>query len=137
MNGNERLLPGLQVPEPPEDLRRKVLSHAKQALTKEPRRDFWVRIWDSRQARLAWVASVLALAICHLVVPAGDAGPAREPSTLARTESDGHEELAEIADLPRLSLDARPIAASTRTPLETEVDLDTAAPPAGSKENAS
>jgi hypothetical protein len=77
------------------------------------------------------------LAVCHLVVPVGDAGPAREPSTLARTGSDDDEELADIVDLPRLSLEARPSAASTRTPGETEADLDTAAPPAVSEENAS
>jgi hypothetical protein len=136
-NGNERPFPGLRVPEPPEDLRRQVMSRARQALEIGPRQDLWARIWESRQARLAWGASVLVLAVCHLVVPVGDAGPAREPSTLARTGSDDHEELADIVDLPRLSLEARPIAASTRTPGETEADLDTAAPPAVSEENAS
>jgi hypothetical protein len=125
------------VPEPPEELRRQVLSRAKQALEQGPRRDLWARIWESRQARLAWGVSVLALAVCHLVVPAGDGESAREPSRLARTGSADHEELAVIANLPRLSLDARPIAAATPTPAEAEVDLDTAAPPAVSEENAS
>ena len=123
-NQNERRFPGLRVPEPPEDLRPQVLSRARQALERRPRRDLWARLWESRQARLAWGASVLALAVCHLVVPVGDAGPARQPSTLAWTGSDDHEELTVIADLPRLSFDARPLAASTRTPLETDDDLE-------------
>jgi hypothetical protein len=136
-DGSERLFPGLRVPEPPEDLRRRVLTCASQAMERGPRRDLWERIWESRPARLAWGGSVLALAICHLVVPAGDGGPAREPSTLSRTGSDEQRELAVIADLPRLSLDARSIAASVRTPGETEVDIDAAVPPSVSEENAS
>jgi len=123
-NGNEPLFPGLSVPEPPEDLRRQVLSRATQAQGTGPRRDLWARLWESRQARLAWGASVLALAVCHVVVPVGDAGPARQPSTLAWTGSDDHEELTVIADLPRLSFAARPLAASTRTPVEIEADLE-------------
>jgi len=137
MSGNKRLFPGLRVPEPPEDLRRQVLSRAKQTLETGPRRDFWERIWESRQARLAWGTAVLALTVCHFVFPLGDAGPEREPSTLARTDSDYHEELADIANLPRLVLDARPMAAATRTPEETEADLDTVAPVAVSEENPS
>jgi len=125
-NGNEPLFPGLKVPEPPEDLRRQVLNRATQALGKGPRRDLWALVWESRQARLAWGASFLALAVCHLVVPVGETGPARESSTLARTGSDGHEELAVIGNLPRLSLDTRPMAASTRTPVEIEADLENA-----------
>ena len=142
-NGNEPLFPGLRVPEPPEDLRRQVLSRAAEALGKEPRRDLWARLWESRQARLAWAASVLALAVGHLALPAGnggtvvETGPASGQPTLARTLPDDQDELSVIADLPRLSFDARPVAASDRTRGENEVDLDGAAPPAPPEENAS
>lgn len=136
-NGNEPLFPGLKVPKPPEDLRSPVLSRARQAQGTGPRRDLWAQLWESRQARVAWAASILALAVCHLVLPVKDAAPAREPSTQARAGVDDHEELSVIADLPRLSFDARPLAASTRAPLTTDDDLDTAAPPTVSKENAS
>jgi len=136
-NRNEPPFPGLKVPEPPEELRLQVLSNARQAQERGPRHDLWARIWESPQVRLAWGASVLVLAVCHVVVPVGDAGPAKGPSMLARSGSDDHEELADIADLPRLYLDARPIAASGRTAEGAEADLDTAAPPAVSKENAS
>jgi len=136
-NGKERLFPGLRVPEPPEDLRGQVLSRARQALERGPRHDLWARIWESRPVRLAWGASILALVVCHLVVPVGDGGPAREPSTLARSESDDQEELAVIADLPTISLEAKSIAAASRVLEETEADLDPAAPAAKSEENAS
>jgi hypothetical protein len=125
------------VPEPREELRRQVLSRATQAMQSEPRRDFWTRVWESPQVRLAWGASVFVLAVCHVVVPVGDVGPTQEPSALARSESDDHEELADIADLPRLYLDARPIAASARTVEGAEADPDTAASAAVNEENAS
>lgn len=129
-NGNEPLLPGLQVPEPPDDLRRQVLTRAGEALDREPRHDLCTRLWENRQARLAWAASVLALVVGHLVAPTGDGRAATaEHSTLAQTETDAYEELADIADLPRLSLDGRPSAAP--------IDLDGAAPPALPEENAS
>jgi len=130
-NGDEPLLPGLRVPEPPADLRRQVLTRAGQALGREPRVDLWARLWESRQARLAWAASVLALVVGHLVTPTGDAGTAAaDRSMLAQSGTpDTHEELADIADLPRLSLDGRPMAAP--------IDLDGAAPPALPEENAS
>ena len=129
-NGNEPLLPGLQVPEPPDDLRRQVLTRAGEALDEEPRHDLWARLWENRQARLAWAASVLALVVGHLVASTGDdRTAATERSTLAQTETDAYEELADIADLPRLSLDGRPSAAP--------IDLDGAAPPALPEENAS
>lgn len=122
MKEDDRPFRGLSVPEPPEDLRRQALSRAREALRSAPSRDLWERIWESRRARLAWSTAVLALAVCHLVVPGRDAGPPREPSPAARTGSYGQEELAGIADLPRLSLDARPIAASTGAPVEIETD---------------
>ena len=70
-SGNEPLLPGLRVPEPPDDLRRQVLARAGQALGRDPRHDLWARLWENRRARLAWAASVLALVVGHLVAPTG------------------------------------------------------------------
>jgi hypothetical protein len=136
-NGNEPLFQGLSVPEPPKELRPQVLSRASQAQGKGPRRDPWARLWESRQVRLAWGASVLALVVGHLVIPAGDPGPAKQAPMQAQSGFDDHEELAGIADLPRLSFDSRPMAASTRIPVETVDDLDPAAPPTVSEENAS
>jgi hypothetical protein len=106
-NGNEDPFPGLQVPQPPEDLREQVLIRARQALASAPRRDLWSRIWESRPARVAWGTSIAALVVGHLVVPLGDSVTATEPSERARAESAEHEGLADIVNLPRLSFDAR------------------------------
>ncbi len=122
MSGNREPFPGLGVPEPPEDLRDRVLSRARQAMEREPRSDLWVRIWESRRARLVWSVSVLALAIGHLAVPSGESSKATEPSPLASTESAYDEELAGIASLPRLSLDARSITDSILDSGEIESD---------------
>jgi hypothetical protein len=154
-DGNERSLRGLKVPGPPEELRQQVLKRARQALENEPRHDLWARIWDSREARLAWAASVLVLAVCHFALPwgaggpagAGDrasvtghpgaAGPVRGRSAIAWTSPGDFGELSVIIDLPRLIFDDRTIAGSAPVLREAEQDLDSAAPPAKSEENAS
>jgi hypothetical protein len=87
-----------------------------------PRRDLWTQLWESRQARLLWSVSVLVLAIGHLAVPRGAPGRTAEPPRMARAESDYHEDLADISNLPRLSLDARPIADTIRDPGEGSID---------------
>jgi hypothetical protein len=136
-NGNERLFSGLRVPEPPGDLRRQVLSRAGQTRENGAGADPWARIWESGWTRLAWAASVLVLVVCHLLLPGGDTERARERSTLAQTDSGDRDELAAIVSLPRLSLDAQPVAASIRNLRESESDPDAAAPAAVSEENAS
>jgi hypothetical protein len=122
MSANKDPFPEMRVPEPPEDLRDQALSRARQAMERGPRHDLWTSVWESRQARLAWGASILALAVGHLAVPPGDPGRAMEPSALARIESDYREELADITNLPRLSLDARSITDSIRAPGDVETD---------------
>jgi hypothetical protein len=123
-NGNEDLFPGLKVPEPAEDLRDQVLSRARQAMMSAPRRDLWARLWESRPARVAWGTSIVVLVVGHLVVPPGDSRPATGPSELVRAESAGHEELADIVNLPRLSLDARPNAGAVLAIEEGEAEPD-------------
>jgi hypothetical protein len=123
--GNEPLLPGLSVPEPPNELRRRVLARAGRVLETRPRPDRWTRVWESGVARLAWAASVLALATCHLLIPGRDAAT----TASAREQLADQEELADIVDLPRLSLEAPSIAGANRALEEAETD--------SGKENAS
>ena len=94
------------------------------------------RLWESRQARLAWAASVLALAVGHLLLPGAERRPAPEVAA-APGAAVSAEELAGIADLPRISLEGRPMAAAVRTRDESELDLDGPADAARSEENAS
>jgi hypothetical protein len=144
-NGNRSPLAGLRLPEPPRELRRQVLDRAKQALGRVPRRDGWARLWESPRARLAWAASVLVLVVGHLVLPAGGDRSAREVASarvavtgsVARSTTVPAEELAGIADLPRISLEGRPVTAAVRSRDESELDLDDAATADRSEENAS
>lgn len=140
-NGKEPLFPGLEVPGPPDDLRRQVLDRATNAMGAEPRRDPWARLWESRPARLAWAASILALVAGHVLLPTGNGtapqgtrlargdSPARVQAKATRTDGDYRDELSAIADLPKLSLEGRPMAAP--------VDLDGAGRTVPAKENAS
>jgi hypothetical protein len=136
MNEDKHPFPGMRVPEPPEELRRRVLRRARRALESGPARDRWTFIWESRPARLAWGTSVLALVLCHLVVPFDGAVPGAEPSTLALTEPEDHEDLAAIADLPIISLDAMPDTV-TQALEETETTPEGSAPVVESQENVS
>jgi hypothetical protein len=137
MKENERQFKGLRVPEPPEGLRRQALSRSKQALKNGARPDIWSRIWESRQARLAWGSSVVALAVCHLLLPAGGDRRAGEPSTVAERAGTYDEELAVIADLPRLTLDARTLAGAVQPVDEIETEQDGATQTALPEENRS
>jgi hypothetical protein len=123
-NGSEDLFPGLKVPGPPEDLRERALSRARQALGSTPRQDRWSHLWESRAARLAWGTSIVALVVGHLAVPLGDSGTVTEASKLARAESAGQEELADIVNLPRLSFDARLNAGAALAIEEVEAEPD-------------
>ena len=131
---NEQLFSGLKVPEPPEELRHQVLSRAGQVLEGRPRRDPWTRIWESRPARLAWITSVLALTVWHVAVPVGDSGAGGDRATSTGRASEIQEDFAAITNLPRLSLDATPITAASRTLEETEADPRSPVPPAPAAE---
>jgi hypothetical protein len=134
---NEPLFSEMRVPEPPEELRRKVLQRAERAMANGVGADPWLRIWESRWTRLAWAASVLVLALCHIVLPGSDARPTSETPGLAQDANGERDELAAIVSLPRLSLDAQPVAASLRTLRDSESDPSADAPAAAPEENAS
>jgi hypothetical protein len=110
----EKPFAGLSEAKPPEDLRGRVLQAAGEALRRESAADPWTRIWESRPARLAWSAGVVALALCHLMVPAEPTASDRDSLPMARTAIGENGELAAVTALPRLSLDARPAAGRAR-----------------------
>lgn len=127
---NHRLdhLPGRLVPAgPPPELRQRVLVAARAAMDRSDQRDFWMRIWGSRPARLAWAVSIGAIIFGHLVI----GGPVSARSVklaiplAAAVETD--DELAEIVGLQRVTVDlpgwelvAREPATPTNPPTESE-----------------
>jgi len=107
MMNNDQLpafLNGLEPPEPPPELRRRVLMSTEQALARMPIRDLWTRIWGNPFLRLAWVGCVIALLVCHLLISLRFRRPAEAP-TAGPLE---FEDRMDAVDLGPLRLAARP-----------------------------
>ncbi len=92
-------------PAAPGGLREEALAAARAALAASPRSDAWARLAASRAARLAWAASVAALAAANVLLPRSTPSPA--PSATA-TPARPEPELAAIARLPRIDERALP-----------------------------
>ena len=105
----EKLLAALQPPEPAPALQERVLSGARDALTREAGRDAWTRIWESRPLRITWAVAVVVLVICHAGITELRSVSARDGTQTAGAAREGNGELAAIARLPRLDGDARPL----------------------------
>ena len=96
---DDPVLRGFTPPAVPDGLRKQALAAARAAFTAPPQPDVWARLLASSTARLAWAASVAALAAAHAFLPREmrtETPPAS--ATLARPDP----ELAAIARLPRI-----------------------------------
>lgn len=71
---------GLRPPGPPAALRDRVLAACSRAITAPPEADeTWVdRLWTSRTARAAWLATVLLLAAANLLLVGAGTRPVRQ-----------------------------------------------------------
>jgi len=99
----EPLFSSLQPPVPPPVLRSRVLVAARAALTDGHAPDFWDRLWTSRPVRLAWAAAVLGLAVGHLAISGRDPRQLAETALPVSSIAVNHGELAELAELGRLT----------------------------------
>ena len=106
------LLRGFELPAVPARLRDEALAAARAAFGAAPRRDPWARLLASPAARLAWAASVAALAAAHVLFPrhVRPEGPAA-----ATNVSRPDPELASIARLPRIDEKALPAPEGDRS----------------------
>ena len=95
--------PGLEPPSPPPDLRSRVLEAASRAFDAPRTADPWARALRSPALRLAWAASIAALAASHLLLP-----PRR-----TRTEDPQPPEIRQLARLPRIDSHALPAEGSS------------------------
>ena len=97
--GNGGFPKGLEVPAPPDVLRARVLSAARQALLAELP-DAWTRVVRSSPLRLAWASSVLLLLAANVFLPA-----VRRSEIVARTSPTVVDpEVEQIAKLPRIDM---------------------------------
>ncbi|HSB63798.1 MAG TPA: hypothetical protein VLJ18_06505 [Thermoanaerobaculia bacterium] len=109
---DDPLFRGLEPPAVPAHLKEDALAAARAALAAAPRRDPWARLLASPAARLAWAASVAALAAAHVLLPR--AGRPEAPAAAAKfTRPDP--ELASITRLPRIDEHALPAPEGDRS----------------------
>lgn len=96
----------LEPPALPPGLRDDALAAARAVLGAPPElQDVWSRLLASRAARLAWAASVAALAAANALVPQ-NARPPAAPVSAGFEAPDA--EIASIASLPRIDEHALP-----------------------------
>jgi hypothetical protein len=87
----ERLLDGLVPPQPPPELRERVLRAAQDHPANPPLPDRWTRIWENPWLRLAWAASVVLLLAGNLLLV-----PVQAEPQLAQADHSVDEEMAEF-----------------------------------------
>lgn len=109
---HDSLLRGLEPPEVPAGLREDALAAARASFASAPRVDPWARLLASPAARLAWAASVAALAAAHVLLPRNG-----RPETPAASATITHPdpELASIARLPLIDEHALPALEGDRS----------------------
>ena len=121
----ERLMNGFEPPQPPPDLRSKVLAAAHARMAAESTPDIWSRVWHHRGIRLAWAAAVVLLVAGHALFVPGNGNEFRpiDPALIAEHRVD--EYLVEMLRPTRISDNAQPILGlfSAGNGL-TEIDLE-------------
>lgn len=134
-----RYLERFRVPDPPSELRGKVMAAAVKAMQEERKPDRWTEVWESRPLRVAWAASVSTLILANLFLPPGRPGLSeRGAGSMAELAENDENGLAEIANLPRLRLDALPLGAMLRdSSRDSETPADKGRTVPEEKENAS
>jgi len=104
---DERLLEGLEPPQPPADLRPRALAAARRRMAETPVSDLWSSIWHHSGLRFAWAATVVLLLAGHALVSPnlGSASTANSP-ILAGDQRD--EQFLDILRPVQINADAHP-----------------------------
>lgn len=105
----ERLMEGLEPPQPPPELRSKALAAARARMSAESTPDIWSRIWNHRGLRLAWAATIVLLVVGHaMVLPGtGNIFKSIDPALTAENRVDDY--LVEMLRPTRISENVQPI----------------------------
>jgi len=119
----DRLIEGLEPPQPPTDLRSRVLAAARQHTeTESP--DLWIRIWNLSGVRLAWAGAAALLLAGHVfLVPSKGAVPGRvDPGLVAENRVD--EQFVDLLRPIQISANVQPMVglfASEGDPIDLEM----------------
>jgi len=105
----DRLIRGLELPQPPPDLRSKALAAARARVSAESIPDLWSRVWNHRGLRLTWAAAVVLLVAGHAIVAPGTGNTFRPIDPAAIAEHSVDEYLVEMLRPTRISDNVQPI----------------------------
>jgi hypothetical protein len=117
----DRMMGGLEPPQPPPELRSKTLAAARERLTGEAAPDMWSRIWSHRGLRLAWAATVVLLLAGHTLATLSPIGSPTsiDPALVAEIRVDEH--FVGMLQPIRISENVQPLIgllAGTEAPIE-------------------
>ena len=86
----ERLMEGLEPPQPPPELRSKTLAAARERMEAKSLPDVWSRVWNHRRLRLAWAAAAVLLLAGHVLLIPGKSAVLNpvEPALVAENRVD-------------------------------------------------
>jgi hypothetical protein len=121
----DRLMEGLEPPQPPPELRSRTLAAAREQLAADAAPDAWSRIWNHRGMRLAWAATVAVLLAGHVLatyLPLGPLGSV-DPALMAEYRVD--EDLVDLLRPIRISESVQPMVgllANTDSPIEFDLE---------------
>lgn len=120
------LLRGTAPPQPPAELRARVLDAAREAALRHRPPDLWSSLWSNRGLRAAWVGGVALLLAAHAALSVGSPGSRRAGSSGLQARHSNVAAVGELADAVRISADARPNVgrAAPGQPLELELKGD-------------
>jgi len=105
----DRIMKDLEAPQPPTELRSKVLATAHSRMAAESESDVWSRIWNHRGVRLAWAAAAALLLAGHVfLVPGDGAVPSRVDPRLA-AENRVDEQFVDLLRPIEISANVQPI----------------------------
>lgn len=105
---------GLAPPDPPAELRGRVLALAREALAEPAAPDVWTRIWESRPLRIAWAVAAALLVLANVGVsvrrPSSAAVVSRSAArTGTEAEKQATRELSALVALPPIDETVQPL----------------------------
>lgn len=119
---DESLLRGLRSPQPPRELRARVLDAARSGARVGSAADAWSRLWHNRSLRLAWAGAVVLLLAGHAAVSLDRSAARAAFRSEYAAERRADEQLADLLRPVRISANVQPIVglAAGPDPLDVE-----------------
>jgi len=121
----DRLMEGLEPPQPPPELRSRTLAAARARLAGEAAPDIWSRIWRHRGLRLAWASTVVMLLAGHVLATLSPARPITGVDPLLMADNGVDEQMVGLLRPIRISENVQPLVgllAGSDSPIELDLE---------------